>query len=111
MYEGGIRPCTGRQPSCSCTLKTHTLYEILTLERSQDYAAEKSLGKWRRMALVVAAFDILLVFSIVILEGHYLVDLVAGIAVAALVIFIQSSQNVKEQNTAVDQMIETSAFH
>jgi PAP2 superfamily len=83
----------------------------LTLERSQDYAAEKSLGKWRRMALVLAAFDILLVFSIVILEGHYLVDLVAGIAVAALVIFIQSSQNVKEQNTAVDQMIETSAFH
>jgi hypothetical protein len=61
-----------------------------------------SLRHWRRMALVLAAFDILLVFSIVILEWHYLLDLVGGIAVAALAIFIQSSQNVKAQNMAVD---------
>ncbi len=48
-----------------------------------------SLRQWRRIAVLVAVFDLVLVSSIVILEWHYLIDLVAGIAIAALAILIQ----------------------
>lgn len=48
-----------------------------------------SLRKWRGMALALIVLDLFLVSSIVILEWHYLVDMVAGIFVAVLAIATQ----------------------
>ncbi len=45
-----------------------------------------SLRKWRKMAVILMAFDLLLVTAIVVLEWHYLVDLVGGVVVAILAI-------------------------
>ncbi len=45
-----------------------------------------SLRKWRKMVWILATFDIFLVVAIVLLEWHYLIDLVAGVVVAALAI-------------------------
>ena len=45
-----------------------------------------SLRKWRKMVVILMAFDLLLVTAIVALEWHYLVDLVGGVVVAVLAI-------------------------
>ena len=40
------------------------------------------LRRWKRMVAVLAAYDILLLVAIVLLEWHYVVDIVAGVLVA-----------------------------
>ena len=45
-----------------------------------------SLRKWRKMAVILMAFDLLLVTAIVVLEWHYLVDLAGGVVVAILAV-------------------------
>jgi len=44
------------------------------------------LRRWRRMALLLAVFDLFLVVAIVLLEWHYFLDLVGGAAVAVAAI-------------------------
>jgi hypothetical protein len=44
--------------------------------------------RWRRMAIVLAAHDLVLVAAVVLLEWHYVADILAGIVVAALAIAI-----------------------
>lgn len=44
------------------------------------------LRKWTRIAAVLVAFDVLLIPSLLLLEQHYVVDLIGGVAVAALAI-------------------------
>ena len=46
------------------------------------------LRKYKRMAVLLAGFNVLLSISIVLLEWHYVVDLLGGVAVAALAIRI-----------------------
>jgi hypothetical protein len=46
------------------------------------------LRRWRRMVITLAAYDLLLVAAIIFLEWHYLVDILAGILVAAVAILI-----------------------
>lgn len=46
------------------------------------------LRRWRRMALVLAAYDLLLVAAILMLEQHYVIDIIVGLPVAALAIAI-----------------------
>ena len=69
-----------------------------------------SLRKWPRMAIILALFDVVLVFSIIVLEWHYLVDLAAGLGVAALAIYLQSKQDPREERTAVHQLIESQPY-
>jgi hypothetical protein len=49
------------------------------------------LRRWRRMLLVLCAYDILLIGSILLLEWHYLVDIFAGVVVAGIAIVITDS--------------------
>ena len=44
--------------------------------------------RWRRMAIALAAYDLVLVAAIVLLEWHYVTDILAGIIVAALAIAV-----------------------
>lgn len=44
------------------------------------------LRGWRRMAAALVAYDVLLVAAIVLLEWHYVVDVLAGVLVAVLAI-------------------------
>jgi hypothetical protein len=46
------------------------------------------LRRWRRMVIALAAYDVLLIAAIILLEWHYVVDIIAGILVAALAIAI-----------------------
>jgi hypothetical protein len=46
------------------------------------------LRRWRRMAIALAAYDLLLVAAILMLEQHYVIDILAGLPVAALAIAI-----------------------
>ena len=46
------------------------------------------LRRWRRIVLVLAAYDVLLVAAILLLEQHYVVDVLGGIVVAGLAIAI-----------------------
>jgi hypothetical protein len=41
---------------------------------------------WKRMLLVLAAYDVVLVVAIVLLEWHYVVDVLAGVVVAGFAI-------------------------
>ncbi len=49
------------------------------------------LRRWKRMVIVLCAYDVLLVASILLLEWHYLVDLIAGVIVAGISIAIADS--------------------
>jgi PAP2 superfamily len=49
------------------------------------------LRKWRRVIMILAAFDVLLVVSILLLEWHYIIDLFAGVLVAALAVAAEAS--------------------
>jgi PAP2 superfamily len=44
--------------------------------------------RWRRMAIALAAYDLMLVGAVVLLEWHYVADILAGIVVAAIAIAI-----------------------
>jgi hypothetical protein len=46
------------------------------------------LRRWRRIALVLAAYDLVLIAAILILEQHYVIDIIAGFLVAGLAIAI-----------------------
>jgi hypothetical protein len=46
------------------------------------------LRRWKRMIIALIAFDVLLVLAILLLEQHYLVDLIAAVPVAASAIAI-----------------------
>jgi hypothetical protein len=44
------------------------------------------LRRWKRIVIVLAAYDVLLIAAIILLEWHYLVDIVGGVLVAAVAI-------------------------
>jgi PAP2 superfamily protein len=46
------------------------------------------LRRWKRMVIALAAYDFFLITAVVLLEWHYLIDIIAGIFVAALAIGI-----------------------
>lgn len=46
------------------------------------------LRRWKRLLILMIAYDVLLVAAILLLENHYLVDLIAAVPVAALAIAI-----------------------
>ncbi len=46
------------------------------------------LRRWKRMLIVLCAYDALLIVSILLLEWHYLVDIIGGILVAGIAIAI-----------------------
>jgi len=46
------------------------------------------LRRWKRMLYALAAYDVLLVIAILLLEMHYVVDFIAGVLVALLAIAI-----------------------
>jgi hypothetical protein len=50
------------------------------------------LRRWKPMVIALVAFDLLLVPAILLLEQHYLVDLVAALPVAALAIAITTRE-------------------
>jgi hypothetical protein len=49
------------------------------------------LRRWKRMVVALAIYDVVLVFAILFLEMHYLIDLIAGVFVAGLSIAICES--------------------
>jgi hypothetical protein len=49
------------------------------------------LRRWKRMLIVLLAYDGLLIVSILLLEWHYLVDIIGGILVAGIAIAITDS--------------------
>jgi hypothetical protein len=53
------------------------------------------LRRWKRMLIVLCAYDVLLIVSILLLEWHYLVDIIGGIFVAAIAIAISESSAVR----------------
>src|SRR5260370_40944597 len=46
------------------------------------------LRRWKRIVAVLAAYDVLLVIAIVLVEWHYFVDLLAAVPVAGIAIAI-----------------------
>ncbi len=46
------------------------------------------LRRWKRMIAALAIYDTFLVFAIILLEWHYVVDILAGIVVAAIAILV-----------------------
>jgi hypothetical protein len=50
------------------------------------------LRHWKRMAYCLVAYDIIMVPAILLLEWHYVVDLIGGVAVAAIAIWLNNPQ-------------------
>ena len=49
------------------------------------------LRRWKRMLIVLCAYDGLLIVSILLLEWHYVVDIIGGVLVAGIAIAITNS--------------------
>ncbi len=50
------------------------------------------LRRWKRIAFVLLAYDLVLIGAILLLEWHYLVDLIGGILIAVLAIVMVDSK-------------------
>jgi len=46
------------------------------------------LRRWRRMVIVLAAYDVVLIAAVLLLEMHYVIDILVGVLVAILAITI-----------------------
>jgi hypothetical protein len=46
------------------------------------------LRRWKRIVIFLIAYDLLLIPSILLLEWHYVVDLIGGVAVASMAIWL-----------------------
>ena len=49
------------------------------------------LRRWKRMVIALATYDVLLVAAVLMLEMHYVIDIIVGFFVAALAITITGS--------------------
>jgi len=58
-----------------------------SLHVAQPVIAAWFLRKWSRVALIVGAYCVLLVPAILILQWHYLIDIIGGLAVAAIAVW------------------------
>ena len=56
------------------------------------------LRRWRRVVGVLAAYDVLLVAAIVLLQWHYFADLLGGVAVAIIAIVMSGRRFADEAN-------------
>jgi hypothetical protein len=54
------------------------------------------LRRWKRMLMVLCAYDCLLIVSILLLEWHYVVDIIGGILVAGIAIAITAGATIDE---------------
>jgi hypothetical protein len=61
---------------------------IVCRSRVQPLIVLWFLRRWKRMVAVLAVYDVFLVPAILMLEWHYFVDMLGGIAIAAVVIWI-----------------------
>jgi hypothetical protein len=60
------------------------------------------LRRWRKIAIVLATYDILLLAAILLLEWHYVVDILAGVLVAGLAILLMNTVSLgRQSNPAV----------
>jgi hypothetical protein len=55
---------------------------------AQPIIVLRYLRQWKRMVAVLVAFDLVLIAAILILEQHYVVDLLGGVAVALLALLM-----------------------
>jgi hypothetical protein len=55
---------------------------------AQPLIAMWFLRRWKRMVIALAVYDLLLVVSILLLEMHYVVDIIAGVLIAVFAIAI-----------------------
>lgn len=65
------------------------------------------LRRWRRMVIVLAAYDLLLVAAIFMIEMHYVIDLIVGVLVAVLAIAISGRPPRRADATAPPRRTET----
>ena len=65
------------------------------------------LRRWRRMVVVLAAYDVLLVGAVLMLEMHYVIDVLVGLLMAVLAIAI-SGRGPVDEKSASGQHIFTS---
>jgi hypothetical protein len=54
------------------------------------------LRRWRRMVIVLAAYDVVLIAAVLLLEMHYVIDVLVGMLVAALAITISGRMPERE---------------
>ena len=57
------------------------------------------MRRWRRIALVLAAYDAVLLAAILLLEWHYVIDILVGVLVAACAILIAAGTLFRESHT------------
>lgn len=58
------------------------------------------LRRWRKAVVVLAAYDVLLVMAILMLEMHYAIDFIVGILVALLAIAVSGGSSVRGDRAA-----------
>jgi len=64
------------------------------------------LRKWRRMVILLLAYDVLLIPAILLLEWHYLVDIFGGVAIAVLAIQLNRPRMMKRRSSLRDETYE-----
>jgi hypothetical protein len=60
------------------------------------------MRRWKRIVYCLIAYDILLIPAILLLEWHYVVDLIGGVAVALIAIWINNSREMARESDQRD---------
>ena len=63
------------------------------------------LRRWKRMVIALAAYDLLLIVAVLMLEMHYVIDIIVGLLVAALAIALAGGSS---QRNDADKRLEES---
>jgi hypothetical protein len=64
------------------------------------------LRKWKRMVAVLLAYDVLLVAAILLLEWHYFVDILGGVAVAGVAVLVMGYASATDRSPLVAGQLE-----
>ena len=64
------------------------------------------LRRWKRMLIALAAYDLLLIVAILLLEWHYFVDILGGVLVAAVAIAITAVPSWRRHQAHSDPILQ-----
>lgn len=65
------------------------------------------LRRWKRMLIVLCAYDLLLIVSILFLEWHYVVDILGGVLLAGLAIAVTGSSTLRNRWSRASSEVPT----
>ena len=101
IQEQFVQTATARFHGLRAPLGPEYYISFPCMHIAQPLIAMWFLRRWRRMLIFLGIVNLILIFAIVILEWHYFVDIIGGILIAAISIWLVDIRTRRSVLTAV----------